>query len=388
MLPGHPIFTYMASVTGLRFIDGGRRLVSAGWDGALRVWDTTAGSEIGACHTDSKVFGLAVDATERWALTGPKMGAPRLWDLTRVGDVPTIPRHGAGVTQIVALDERALAVTGGAEAAGAAVRLWRVSDGALEQTLAVEGNLMGLAVAPDAGALQVLDDGGVSSWSLAADGDEPRFALDGRTKARPAPEWNWSMTMSPGVAVGIGFGYPDNKFLAWRAPAWRGRRVGKLRATSQDAALSGDGRLCVVHAYDTNVLQTFDVQSGDTRSIALDDPYRTDTSTLVVSPSGAFAAIATRAGLTTIVDLTDDTTRVLRPASGDMVGVLAVSGDETYLVAGTSGGRLELWDLQRGVQEALFCGAEAWGAVWVSDRAERIVAGDALGGVHFLVRDV
>lgn len=54
------------------------------------------------------------------------------------------------------------------------------------------------------------------------------------------------------------------------------------------------------------------------------------------------------------------TRRALRATNGDWIGPLAFSGDETHLVAGTSGGRLELWDPERGAQAALFCSSEAW----------------------------
>lgn len=69
---------------------------------------------------------------------------------------------------------------------------------------------------------------------------------------------------------------------------------------------------------------------------------------------------------------------------GDWLAALAFSGDETRLVATTYGGRLEVWDVTRGVRDVLFCGSESWSAIWASERADRIVVGDAVGAVHFL----
>jgi hypothetical protein len=88
----------------------------------------------------------------------------------------------------------------------------------------------------------------------------------------------------------------------------------------------------------------------------------------------------------TLVDLDSREVRTVRAPNDDWITQLVFSDDETHLVATTSGGRLEVWDLERGAQEAIFCSTESWAAVWASARTERIVAGDALGSVHFLVR--
>lgn len=379
-LRGHPIFTYKTSVSGLQFLAAGRRLASAGWDGALRIWDVETGAELASCHTDSKLFSLAVDATGRWALTGAKLGALRLWDLERAAAVADGSRHGTWIRQLQAVPERDLAVSGAHEADCASLRLWRLSDGRPGPTIAATGSLHAMTASPE--WLSAVDDSGASTWPLSDEGVGAE-----RPPARrlnPAPEWTWEVAMAPAVAVAARSGYPQGELLRWRAPAWKSKTIGAIDSYTSKLALSADGRVCAIDGGEA--IRVFDlVEEKQLASIVVDSERDGDVNALAVLPAGTTVAIGTEGGAIALAEVGGEQ-RILRRASGDTIAVLAVSGDGTTLIAGTSGGRLELWSLARGTQVALFCGNESWTAAWVSHSADRIVAGDGLGFVHFLVR--
>jgi WD40 repeat protein len=248
---GHPIFGYATSVSGLRFTNEGRWLVSAGWDAAMRVWDPKAGLEVAACHTDSQVFGLTVDGTGRWAMTGPKRGEPRLWDLGRVRDVRAVDRHGGGVGvgHVLGLDGGDVVVTGGAEQDGATIRMWRTSDGAPQRTILVKGRLLSLAQAVDNRTLHVLDEAGVTSCSLARSVAGADVQLGPASPLDPAPELYWTTCMAPDVVVAVQIGYPDNKVVIWRTPDWIGKPVCTLKPVDDVVAISTNGRICAVRTH-------------------------------------------------------------------------------------------------------------------------------------------
>jgi len=380
----HPVFGYSTEVTGLQFTGDGR-LVSSGWDGALRVWDADEATHVGACYIDSKIDSLAMDPAGRWAMTGAKMGGPRLWDLRRLNDVPSIDRHGSSVDDAYGLAGRDLVVTGGSEADGATIRLWRASDGALDSTTTASGRLISLALSADEEALYVLDEGGVSIGRHPALGTE--LGLQRLSALDPAPESYWKVCLAEDVAVAIRSGYPSDEVIVWRAPKWVGKAARTLKpGVDSPIALSANGRVCAVLT-DDNALQAFDLRRRRTQRIELDDVApRGQFGVLALARSGALAAVGNENGVLALIDLRNGEARIMRFVHGDWIAALAFSGDETRLVATTYGGRLEVWDVTRGVRDALFCGSESWSAIWASERADRIVVGDAVGAVHFLER--
>ncbi|MFM2423452.1 MAG: hypothetical protein RL291_1982 [Pseudomonadota bacterium] len=69
-------------IVGAQFIDGGRRVVSAGQDGSLRVWDAQTGALVRTIELDEGAP-LAFHVREREAVTAHKDGALIIWDLER-----------------------------------------------------------------------------------------------------------------------------------------------------------------------------------------------------------------------------------------------------------------------------------------------------------------
>ncbi len=86
MLPGHPVEWYDTSISGLEFV-GDDKLISAGWDNAIRSWSVGTGQELRSVRGNSKIFAMAVFAGGTRAVTGHKMLSANVWSLETEGRV-------------------------------------------------------------------------------------------------------------------------------------------------------------------------------------------------------------------------------------------------------------------------------------------------------------
>jgi WD40 repeat protein len=75
--------------------------------------------------------------------------------------------------------------------------------------------------------------------------------------------------------------------------------------------------------------------------------------------------------------------RTLRGHEGG-VWAVAVTGDGRYAVSGSDDQTLKVWDLSSGQVVASFCGDSAIHCCAIAPDKRTIIAGDALGRVHFL----
>lgn len=71
---------HAGTVNGLAFLDGGRRLLSAGYDGVLAEWDTR-GRGLRQAQAGSPIMALAVAEDDGLAVTGHADGSVATWDL-------------------------------------------------------------------------------------------------------------------------------------------------------------------------------------------------------------------------------------------------------------------------------------------------------------------
>lgn len=75
---------HQGEASALLFTHGGRRLVSSGNDGALRVWDAASGDELGALEQigDGRAVGISLSPDGRWLAAGSSRGTAKIWDLS------------------------------------------------------------------------------------------------------------------------------------------------------------------------------------------------------------------------------------------------------------------------------------------------------------------
>ncbi len=187
---GKVVHQWVAPAPGthtLLFAADGKTLISAiTQDLHVRLWDVTAGKEVGQVGDGTEhVFALGLSPDGRLLATGSKEGAVRVWEVLTGREVGLLGRHDGEVfTAGFAPDGR----TVGSGATDGTVRLWELAD-------LWKGDLP--RKAPDAAALERLWDdlgdrdagrGWRAVWLLAAAPDQAVRFLQGQLKPPPAPD--------------------------------------------------------------------------------------------------------------------------------------------------------------------------------------------------------
>lgn len=115
---------HAGTVNGLAFLDGGRRILSAGYDGELAEWDTQ-GRRLRRVRTGSPVMALAVGEADGIAVTGHADGSVRVWDLDSLRPRRHEAVHAGTVRAVAYLPGRQYIASSGSDAR---VFLWRGPD--------------------------------------------------------------------------------------------------------------------------------------------------------------------------------------------------------------------------------------------------------------------
>ena len=212
---GYPVRAHESIVSGLAYVAGagGEKLVSTGYDGAVRLWDyrtpgvapeTVRGHDgvinlLGAAPSVNGFVTAGHDRTLRvWNITSPQAepatlaastpfvddlamaqgsaalyasgitsNAVEIWDVAQsVAERQLVGPDGANVTALAVTTDGAVVATGGADGV---IRLWAGDSGAASGELRGHtGQINGLAFAPDGARLASAgDDNSVRLWDVA-----------------------------------------------------------------------------------------------------------------------------------------------------------------------------------------------------------------------------
>jgi len=202
--PQRTLTGHNGSVSAVAVSADGNRAVSGSRDGTVQVWDLATGKWVVSggqrlrcwfiqlrCwflrrfrHTDCDVLGLSVSADGRRAVSGGSDGTVRMWDMdtgalryTRTGQ-----RYDLNVDVAVSADGRR-AVSG----VGAGMRVWDMDTGALLHTLTGTGHYVRVAVSAD--GRHAVSGGGdrtVRVWDLAQRAELASFVSDNEITALAA----------------------------------------------------------------------------------------------------------------------------------------------------------------------------------------------------------
>jgi serine/threonine-protein kinase len=245
---GHASSTLRSVVA---FPDGGR-LLSAGLDKALRLWEVETGREIRRMASSGQVLALALSRDGRQAISGGVDKTVQLWDVSSgverkrvVLDKPVISLAFAsdGRRALAGLDD-------------SSIQLFDLDAGREVLTLRghTSGSVRAVAFAPDGlRALSGGDDNTVRLWDLRTGRElrclrEPRGAL-------------WSVAISSDGRSALAGG-DDGVLFVWELSDWQAvRRLGEPSDAIRSAAFMPDGRR-VICGHGSGKLVVWDIQSG------------------------------------------------------------------------------------------------------------------------------
>jgi serine/threonine protein kinase/WD40 repeat protein len=151
-------------IKDMAFVEGGRRVLTASWDGETRLWDIETGDRLRVFrgHNDW-VTSLDVSPDETRLLTSGRDRTTRLWDLES-GQELLVLRHPGSASSAAFSPDGRQAVTGCYDQL---VRLWSLETGAEER--AFEGHtkpILAVAFLPDGKRLvSAGDDGEARVWN-------------------------------------------------------------------------------------------------------------------------------------------------------------------------------------------------------------------------------
>jgi WD40 repeat protein len=102
--------------TAVAFTGDGRRALTAGRDGALRLWDLDSGEEVARLEGHSQaVLSVAFSPDGKRALSGGRDGTVRAWDLAKLRPAGTFTEHQGAVHSVALLPDGRGALSGGVD---------------------------------------------------------------------------------------------------------------------------------------------------------------------------------------------------------------------------------------------------------------------------------
>ena len=416
--PGGPLLRiitgHQGSVLAVAVSADGRRAVSGGGDGTVRVWDLDTGTAMRALTGHDRAVGaVAVSPDGRRAVSGGDDGTVRVWDLDTGKTVRTLTGHRGPVFAAAVSADGHRAVSGGEDGT---VRVWDLDTGTAMRALTGHDRAVGaVAVSPDGRrAVSGGSDGIVRVWDLdtgttmhVLTGHDSRvravaISADGRTAVSGGSDGTvraWDLDTAAATHALTGHDGPVRAV----AISANGRRAvsggndGTIRAWDLDAgttaqaltghdgpvlavAISADGQTAVSGGSDGTVRAwDLDTAAATHALTGHDGPVRA----VAISANGRRAVSGGDDGTIRAWDLDTGTTAQALTGHDGPVRAVAISADGRRAVSGGDDGTIRAWDLDTGTTAQALTGHDGRvRAVAISADGQTGVSGGSDGVVR------
>jgi WD40 repeat protein len=406
-------------ITSCAYSHDGARIVTAGWDGAVTVWQADTGTALMTLPHPGIVTSATFSADDTLVIAGDVTGSVHLWDLASRAEVARVEGHAEAVEHCAASDDGTLLLSAGDDHT---LKLWGVQAALAEgvgdhprrathfaalvpdrrQVLAATDELIGLFEVDEAlrgppvrgvpwesgGPLAYGCDG--TRLTLAAAGQDGClriYSVDSRGVRELAGQHGWltatGLSADGRRAVGGG---RDGSVTVWDVASAEVITIieGHDERVSC-CALSADGGHLASGSWDES-LRVWDVASG--RRVTAFTGHEDRVNDCVFSPDAA-----------RVLSVSDDrTARLWDAATGTSIAVLSghagsvtcccLSADGRLAATGGEDQSVIVWDLASATERARFvgvgpitsCDVDATGrALCCTDRAGRLYLLDLFG---------
>ena len=324
-----------AYIDGYAFSSDGRRVLCASRDKMLRLWDVASGEMVHIFEGHSaEVNGCAFSPDGRYALSASSDGTLRLWEVANGESIRIFKGHISSVAGCAFSPDGQQALSIGAE-----MRLWDVAKG---KTIYTFENYYsyGCAFSPDGRKALSVGDDSLSLWDIANGTTIHNFTIR-------------RVIMESYIMTG----------------------------TTCGGAFSPDGRQVIFGSKD-GTLRLFDVASGSEVRVLKMDRSSTHRKRCIFSPDGKQVLSA---GEDLILwDVARGVVkRIFEEHSAEINGC-AFSPDGRRVLSASDDCTLRLWNVASGRELARWMTDTPLLCCAIGPDGETVIAGDNMGGLHFL----
>jgi WD40 repeat protein len=389
-----PLAGHFNEVVASAFLEGGKQALSAGADGTLKTWDLGGSKAMARAprHTD-RVTAIALDSTGSRAVSSSADCTVRVWDIPSASELHVLKGHVSAATSVVIARDGRTAASVGSWWFGPSdkeVRVWDLDSGTAKFTL--EGHAYGVnavALTPDEHWLLTgSSDATVRIWDLGSGRARAAIPVSGSVTAILVSNDGstaFVMAQQRGVSALVRLGIPDGRGMTtireWHSAEGFTREVMDYMVPGTAMAFTADHQQLLVSG-EQYAIDVLDLRGatvvGELRG------HKDMITAISVLPDGQRAVSASVDGTVRLWSLAElGELCVLQGHLGGVWAVSSVPGGRHVTSAGNDG-YLIVWDTESRRAVAQFIADAAIRDCAVAPDGRTIVAGDALGNVHFL----